>query len=450
MAQSSFNGSAAPGSVAGHRMSRRNLLRGAAAGAGAVALPSLLAACGGGPGGDGKTITLGSNSSDPVPKKAFADAFSAYGKQSKDGRKVKVNTVDHNTFQENINRYLQGKPDSVFMWFAGYRMQFFAKKGLLHDISDNWAGYQGFSPALKAQSTGEDGKQYLTPYYYYPWAVFHRKSVFEQYGYQAPKTLDEYIALAKQMQKDKLVPIAFCDKDGWPAMGTFDYINMRSNGYEFHKNLMAGKEAWTDKRVKDVFDTWRSILPYCQPGANGRTWQEAATGLQKKEAGMAVFGLPHPGAQFPKGEQADIDFFPFPVINPEHGQDAVEAPIDGFLLAKKAKDLKNDKSLESAKDLLKWLATGQAEDIYLASDPNNIAVSDQADISKYSPLQKKAVELVSGAKQISQFLDRDTRPDFSSTVMIPAIQTFINKPKDVDGLVNSIERQKKTIFASED
>ena len=34
--------------------------------------------------------------------------------------------------------------------------------------------------------------------------------------------------------------------------------------------------------------------------------------------------------------------------------------------------------------------------------------------------------------------------------MIPAIQTFINKPKDVDGLVNSIERQKKTIFAAED
>ncbi|MEV6652493.1 ABC transporter substrate-binding protein [Streptomyces sp. NPDC051219] len=430
-------------------MSRRSLLRGAAVGAGAVTLPALLTACGGGPGGDGKTVTLGSNSSDPVPKKAFANAFAAYEKQAGEGRKVKVNTVDHNTFQENINRYLQGKPDDVFMWFAGYRMQFFAKKGLLHDISDNWQSYEGFSDALKAQSTGEDGKQYLTPYYYYPWAVFHRKSVFEERGYQAPGTLDEYLALAKQMRKDKLVPIAFCDKDGWPAMGTFDYINMRTNGYEFHASLMAGKEAWTDNRVKQVFDTWRSILPYCQPGANGRTWQEAATSLQKKEAGMAVFGLPHPGAQFPEEEQADIDFFPFPVINPEHGQDAVEAPIDGFLLAKKARNLRSDAGMESAKDLLSWLATGEAEDIYLAGDPNNIAVSDKADTSKYTPIQKKAVALVSGAKQISQFLDRDTRPDFSSTVMIPAIQSFINDPKDVDGLVNGIERQKKTIFAAD-
>ncbi|MER7049046.1 ABC transporter substrate-binding protein [Streptomyces jumonjinensis] len=430
-------------------MSRRSLMRGAVAGAGAIALPALLTACGGGPGGDGKTVTLGSNASDPMPKKAFADAFSAYAKQSEGGRKVKVNIVDHNTFQENINRYLQGKPDDVFMWFAGYRMQFFAEKGLLHDISDIWAKYEGFSDALKAQSTGADGKQYLTPYYYYPWAVFHRKSVFQKYGYTAPRTLDEYLALAKQMQKDKLIPIAFCDKDGWPAMGTFDYINMRSNGYEFHKNLMAGEESWTDNRVRDVFDTWRSILPYCQPGANGRTWQEAATSLQKKQTGMAVFGLPHPGQQFPEDERDDLDFFPFPEIGAEHGQDAVEAPIDGFLLAKKSKSLKNDKTMESAKDLLSWLATGEAEDVYLAGDPNNIAVSDRADTSKYTPLQKKAVELVSGARQISQFLDRDTRPDFSSTVMVPAIQDFINDPKDVDGLVHGIERQKKTIFTSE-
>jgi len=31
-------------------------------------------------------------------------------------------------------------------------------------------------------------------------------------------------------------------------------------------------------------------------------------------------------------------------------------------------------------------------------------------------------------------------------VITPALQTFIGKPTDVDGLVNSIEKQKKTIF----
>src|SRR6476620_1133132 len=80
------------------------------------------------------TVSFGSNGSDPVPKKAYANVFNAFTKKT--GISVKVNTVDHNTFQEQINSYLQGKPDNVFTWFAGYRMQFFAQKGLTGDVSD--------------------------------------------------------------------------------------------------------------------------------------------------------------------------------------------------------------------------------------------------------------------------------------------------------------------------
>ena len=57
------------------------------------------------------------------------------------------------------------------------------------------------------------------------------------------------------MQTDGLVPIAFGDKDGWPAMGTFDILNLRMNGYDFHVDLMAGKEKWTDPKVKAVFQS---------------------------------------------------------------------------------------------------------------------------------------------------------------------------------------------------
>ncbi|MDT0546326.1 MULTISPECIES: ABC transporter substrate-binding protein [Streptomyces] len=421
-----------------HRISRRSLLRGTMVGAGAITLPTLLTACGGGPGNE---VKIGSNASDAVPRKAFDEVFKAYEKKS--DKKVKVNTVNHESFQENINRYLKGTPDDVFMWFAGYRMQFFAQQGLLAEISDLWKGFDGFSDALKQQSTGKDGKQYFVPYYYYPWAVFYRKSVFQQHGYEVPKTFDEYRALAKRMDKDGLDAIAFGDKDGWPAMGTFDYLNMRANGYDFHISLMGGKESWTDPRVKHVFDLWRGLMPYHQKGANGRTWQEAAQSLAQKKSGMAVFGLPHPGQQFPEADRDDLDFFAFPEIDSAYGQDAVEAPIDGFLLSKKSKRQKE------GKELLKYLATPAAEEIYLKRDPNNIAVNDGASTSSYNALQKKAVQMVAGAKQISQFMDRDTRPDFASQVMIRAIQQFINNPDDIDSLTKSIESQKKTIFTSD-
>jgi multiple sugar transport system substrate-binding protein len=430
----------------GPSFSRRSALRGGAIAAAALTAPSLLAACGdddsGGGTSDGakKETTFGSNASDALPKKATADMLAAY--QTKTGGVVKINTIDHNTFQEQINQYLKGSPDDAFTWFAGYRMQFFAAQGLATDISDVWNDIgSGFSEAFKNASTGEDGKQYFVPSITYNWAVFYRPSLWQQRGYAVPKTWDEYRALAAKMKSDG-IPFAFADKDGWPAMGTFDYINMRMNGYDFHIALMGGKESWEDKRVKDVFDAWASILPYAQPNALGRTWQEGAQALQKKQAGMHVLGL-FVGNQFTEAERADLDFFPFPEINPEHGQDAVEAPIDGFMVSKKAKNA------DGAKALMKYLGSAESQAVYLKSDPNNVATHNNADTSTYTPLQKKAVEQIKAAKQISQFMDRDTRPDFASTVMIQAIQQFIKNPKDIDGLCKNIETQKKNIFATQ-
>jgi multiple sugar transport system substrate-binding protein len=434
-----------PPSVAATGISRRGFLKGAAGAGAALSLPSLLAACGGksssggGSGSSNKTVTFGSNQSDAVPKKAYAEMVAAFQKSS--GLTVKTNTVEHNTFQQNINNYLQGKPDDVFTWFAGYRMRFFAAQGLAGDISDVWSGISGMSEALKAASTGDDGKQYFVPLTSYPWAVFYRKSVFKQHGYQIPKTLDEFTALAKQMQKDGLIPIAFADKDGWPAMGTFDQLNLRINGYQYHVDLMGGKQAWDSPQVKKVFDTWRSLLPYHQPAALGRTWQEAAQTLLKKQSGMYVLGM-FVGQQFPKGEQSDLDFFNFPEIDPSVGADAIEAPIDGFMMAKKPRNE------AGAKQFLKYLGTAEAENTYVKADPTVIAASDQADTTSYNALQKKAVDFIGSAKSIAQFLDRDTRPDFAATVMLPGIQTFLKNPNDVDGLTKSIESQKKTIFTS--
>ena len=421
------------GGISAMAVRRRTLLKGML-GAGALAG---LAGCGDGSGGDsGGAVKFGSNFSDEVPKEALAAVVEAYK-----GGEIAINTVDHNSFQENINSYLQGGADDVFSWFAGYRMQFFAKDGLVGDISDVWSDIgSGFSEAMKAQSTAADGKQYFVPFYYYPWAVFYRPSLFAERGYTAPTTFDDFTALAKQMQTDGLVPIAFGDKDGWPAMGTFDYLNMRLNGYEFHRDLMAGEKAWNSAEVKSVFDAWRGLLPYHQPDSLGRTWQEAMQTIQGKQSGMYVSGL-FCGNQLTEGaDRDDLDFFPFPEMDPAIGADAVEAPIDGWMMSA---DPRNE---EGAKEFLKYLGSAEAEATYLGVDPNNVAAHNDADTSGYNALQQKSAELVSGAKSISQFLDRDTRPDFASTVMIPSIQEFIRNPDDIDGLTNSIEEQKASIF----
>jgi multiple sugar transport system substrate-binding protein len=437
-----------PPSVRDTALSRRALFRGALG----LSAAAGLAACGGGGdggssggggggGGGGKpsgTVTWGTNESGTTFAKQFQAEAADFTK--KQGVQVKINAVDHNTFQENINNYLQGSPDDVFTWFAGDRMKFFASRGLIGDVSDVWP-IQGIPDSFKQASTGEDGKQYFVPQSYYPWAVFYRKSLFKAKGYQPPKTLDEMTALAKQMQQDKIVPIAFADKDGWPAFGTFDALNLRINGYQFHIDLMQGKQAWDSPQVKKVFDTWRGLLPYHQPDALGRTWQEAAQSLQQKKTGMFLLGT-FMSEQFPENERDDIDFFTFPEIDPSIGADAIDAPIDGHCMSAKPKNE------AAAKALLKYVASPDSlKAAYTATKLGFISANTGADASIYNSLQKKSAELVSQAKNISQFLDRDTRPDFASTVAIPAFQSFIKNPNDVDGLTRSLEQQKKSIFA---
>ncbi len=84
----------------------------------------------------GGTISFGSNYSDPAPKQAFASLVS--GAQKSTGVKISINTVDHDTFQNDITSYLQGTPNDLATWFAGYRMQYFAAQNLLEPIDDVW------------------------------------------------------------------------------------------------------------------------------------------------------------------------------------------------------------------------------------------------------------------------------------------------------------------------
>jgi multiple sugar transport system substrate-binding protein len=438
-----------PPSVVATPFGRRSLIKVALGLSAAATMPGVLAACGGGgtPEGStsaassapvGGTVTWGTNESGTTFAKQFQAEAADFAKKNS-GTEVKINAVEHNTFQENINNYLQGSPDDVFTWFAGYRLKFFANRGLIGDISDIWP-LDGIGESFKAASTGDDGKQYFAPQSYYPWAIFYRKSVWVDKGYQVPKNLDELEALAKKMQADKLIPIAFADKDGWPAMGTFDALNMRINGYQYHIDLMAGQKAWDSPETKKVFDTWRMLLPYHQENALGRTWQEAAQTLQQKKAGMYLLGT-FMNEQFPEKERADLDFFTFPEIDPAIGADCLDAPIDGDCMSAKPKNE------AGAKAFLKYLSSPDSLAAAVAATKLPfISANSNADQSAYTPLQKKSAELVSQQKNIAQFLDRDTRPDFASTVVIPAFQSFIKNPNDIDGITKSLEEQKKSIF----
>ena len=245
-------------------------------------------------------------------------------------------------------------------WFSGFRMRFFATQGL--SDPDRRRLDQGraattptrFEESLRPATTASNTS---IPFDYYPWAVFYRKSLFADKSYTIPDHAGRVQGARHQDEDRRPDPDGLGDKDGWPAMGTFDIINLRQNGYDFHVGLMAGKEKWTDPKVKQVFKVWKDLLPFYQEGYAGRTWQDAAAGLVKKKAGMTCSAM-FVSQQFAAagaGRPRRPRLLPIPELGTQYdAEKALDAPIDGFMLAAKSPTLAADQ--DAAKAFLEFSA----------------------------------------------------------------------------------------------
>jgi ABC-type glycerol-3-phosphate transport system substrate-binding protein len=274
------------------------------------------------------------------------------------------------------------------------------------------------------------------PVYDYPWVVIYRKSVFASHGYAIPKTTGDLVGLATRMQAVGLVPFAFGDQDGWPAMGTFDILDMRMNGYRFHMDLMTGRAKWTDARVTAVFREWATLLPFFQAGATTRSWQEAGTALFSGRAGMYFMGTFVADEVQDPAILDDLGVFPFPVFgNQWDVENAIDAPVDALILSRAPANL------AGAKALLACAGTGPAQLQYVGSSHGVLAAATDATTSGYSQLQKDSAALIASAARVAQFLDRDARPDFvGANGMQGFLRDFLTAPtQDIPTLQRRIQ-----------
>jgi multiple sugar transport system substrate-binding protein len=124
----------------------------------------------------------------------------------------------------------------------------------------------------------------------------------------------------------------------------------------------------------------------------------------------------------------DLDFFPYPTLGTQYDAEAaLDAPIDTWQIAAKSPNLPTEK--DAALAYLEFWSKGSTQGIFFQHQPGFIPTAKDADTSSYTPLQKKAVEVVGNAKRITQFLDRDTRSDFAGPQgMQGFLQKFLANP----------------------
>jgi multiple sugar transport system substrate-binding protein len=420
-------------------LTRRGLLLGA----GGIGAAALLAACatgGSGGGASGSGLVLQSSLSDPAPKAALEQIVKGYTAE-----KVTLNTVAIEQFRAQLSTYLSSSaPPDVLTWYAGSVARDYASKGFLLDLSEMWTGdgvAAGFSPALKDLSTGDDGKQIFMPTSYYWWGVFYFKSAFKEWGVEVPTTWDAFMALCEKLKGMGINPLSNgIGSTPWMASGWFDILDLRINGADFHKELLAGKHSFDSAEVKNVMKYYADIQPFFDPNMTSYAWQEAVTPLVQKKNAMYLTGAFI--SQNVEGDQVDdLDFFSVPVIDPSVPT-AEEAPTDGYFASSKTKDKK--KTLE----FLTYLAKGDTQQEYIeAAKSSNLPTSPDVDTSKFSPLVQKGLKLLSETDQITQFFNRDSS-DALQTTADTALTKFLANPGDVDTILKDWETAAKKVFES--
>jgi multiple sugar transport system substrate-binding protein len=419
---------------------RRTFLKGLGALGAAALVPgcatSTTSSSGGGGSATGE-IALQSNLSAEQAKAAMEKLVEAYNKTG--GGTVKLNTVASEIFRTQLPTYLtSANPPDVYTWYAGSVANSYAEKDLLLDVSSVWDSMGNYPKSMQTLSTSAAGQKIFVPTSYYWWGMFYRKSNFAKWGVTPPKTWAEFLEVCKKIQAQGIPPIGIGLGDTpWVASAWFDYLNIRINGAPFHRELLAGKGDFTDPKVKAVFTKWREVLPYFDPKGKSFPFQEATSALLGGKTGMFLIGTFFADSA-PKDALDDIDFFQFPIIDAAVPV-AEEAPTDGYFASKKAKDP------EAVKKFLTYLATPEAQELYVKNSSGTAIPANPDGKAADTPLVAKGKAMVNSAAELTQFFNRDSSDALQPTADA-ALTKFLDKPDQIDQILKDWQAAATKVF----
>jgi multiple sugar transport system substrate-binding protein len=418
-------------------LSRRRFLLGAASLGSVPLLASCVGSGGGGGGGEASaTITLQSSIQDEGPKAALEKIVAAYDGV---GAPVTLNAVATEQFRAQLSTYLSSAtPPDVLAWYAGSVANAYAAEGLLLDVSDLCAG---FSDALRSLSTSANGQAIFVPTSYYWWSVFYKKSAFAAWGVEPPTTWDGFIALCDDLSARGVYPLTNgIGTTPWMASGWFDYLNLRINGADYHRSLLAGERSFADPEVVAVMEQYARLIPYFHPNQTSWDSQQAVTPMLTGEAAMYLVGA-FVTQYFPEDQQDDLDFFSVPALDPSVPS-AEEAPTDGFFAAA------GTDNPDGAKALLSYLASPQMQQEYiLTSGSSNLPTSPDVDTSQFPAIVQKGIQLLNSTAEITQFFNRDSS-DALQTTADAALTRFLADPSDIPAQLRDWQAAAEQVFSS--
>lgn len=385
-------------------------------------------------------LVINTDTSDPAPKAAFEALIEGFKAENPD-IEVTWNLFDHEGYKTSIRNFLTADSPDLANWYAGNRMLPYVNAGLFEPVDDVWEENgmkETFASSLASMTI--DGKIWGVPYTYYQWGIYYRKDIFEEHGIEIPANWEEFKAAGAKLREAGITPITIGTKYLWTAGGVFDYINLRTNGYDFHMALGKGEIAWTDDRVRKTFENWKELIDagFFLENHAAYSWQEALAPMVQGEAAMYVMGNFAVAPLRDAGLTDDqIGFFQFPVINPDVAL-AEDAPTDTIHIPA------NAKNKEDAKKFLAYLARADVQ-TEVNKTLGQLPVNKNSEVGDDKFLQAGYQMLSTNEGGVAQFFDRDFPAEMAKFGM-EGFQEFMVKPDRMDKILKRLEKARQRIY----
>lgn len=378
---------------------------------------------------------------DPIPLAAM-EALIADFEAANPDVDVQLNNFDHEGYKTAIRNFLTADAPDLANWYAGNRMAPFVNAGQFMDVTDVWEA-NGLNEALASAKASMtiDGKQWGVPYTYYQWGIYFNRDAYKAAGLEAPDggvTWEQFLANCEAFKAAGIDCLTTGSKALWPVAGIFDYLSLRTNGYEWHMDLTAGKVAWTDDSVKKVFAEFAKLQPYVTANHAAIDWQDAAALLVQGKAANYVMGNFAVGTFKEGGMTNDnLGFMVFPEITPGLPR-AEEAPTDTIHIPAGAQNV------DDAKKFLAFVASADAQ-TKLNAALGQLPTNKNSTVAADDPFISAGFESLSSAYALAQFFDRDAPAEMAKAGM-EGFQEFMVKPENLDAILERLESVRQRVY----
>lgn len=300
---------------------------------------------------------------------------------------------------------------------------YFLDAEILSDISD-YPGLQSINPgyldiAEALEFIPTDGT-YIVPYVANAAGILYNREMFQEHGWEIPKTWDELNALCDSIEAEGILPFYFGFKDTWTCLAPWNAMAVDLSPADTTKQVNRGETTFTAE-YRELSEKYMSLLQYGPDDPFAYGYNDACTAFARGESAMYPIGSYAVPQILSVNPDLNIDSFVMPASDDPNGN-TLNSGIDlGFCV------MADCPNKEAAYEVLDFLLEDSVVQNYI-NDQNAV------------PCKSGNFQLASQLDGMKEYITSGNMTDYQdhyypSEMSVDAqLQTFLLE-KDVDAFL---------------